>query len=47
MMGKRSGRIRLVREVVRIRGRSEISQSHEKPTTKMPMLLSQTHLGTD
>jgi hypothetical protein len=45
--GKRLGRKRLVREVVRIRGRSEISQSHQEPTTKMPILISQTLLGID
>jgi hypothetical protein len=46
-MGKRLGQTRLVREVVRMRGRSEISQNQQKPTTRMAMLLSQTHLGTD
>jgi hypothetical protein len=45
--GKRLGRKSLVREVVRIRGRSEISQSHQEPTTKMPILISQTLLGID
>jgi hypothetical protein len=40
--GKRLGQRRLVREVVRV-----ISQSHQKPTTKMPLFLSQTTLGTD
>jgi hypothetical protein len=33
-MGKHLGQTRLVREVVRMRGRSEISQSHQEPTTK-------------
>jgi hypothetical protein len=28
-------------------GKSEISQSHQKPTTKMPLLLNRTILGTD
>jgi hypothetical protein len=47
LMGKRLGQPRLVREVVRMRGRSKISQSHQKPITKMHILLSQTLLGTD
>jgi hypothetical protein len=34
-------------EVVRMRGRSEISHSHQKPTTKMPLFLNQSILGTD
>jgi hypothetical protein len=34
-------------KVVRMRERSVRSQSHQNPTTRMPMLLSQTHLGTD
>jgi hypothetical protein len=46
-MGKRLGKRKLVREVVRMRGRSEISQSHQKPTTKIPFFLKQTILGTD
>jgi hypothetical protein len=33
-MEKRLGQTRLVREVVRMRGRSEISQNQQKPTTK-------------
>jgi hypothetical protein len=45
MMGKLLGQIRLGRAVVR--EISVIFQSHKKPTTKMPMLLTQTHLGTD
>jgi hypothetical protein len=47
MMGKHLGQTRLVREVVRMRVRSEISQSHQKPTTKMPMLLRQFLLEID
>jgi hypothetical protein len=47
MMGKRLGQIRLAREVARMRGRSVISQNYQKPTTKMPMFLRQTLLGTD
>jgi hypothetical protein len=34
------GKTRLVREVVRMRGRSEIIQNHQKPTTKMPLFLN-------
>jgi hypothetical protein len=45
--GKRLGQTRLVSKVVRMRGRSEISQSHLKPTTKIPLFLSQIILGTD
>jgi hypothetical protein len=32
---------------VRMRGRSEIFQSHQKPTTKMPLFLNRTILGTN
>jgi hypothetical protein len=46
-MGKRLGQRKWVREVVRMRGISEISQSHQKPTTKMPLFLNRTILGTD
>jgi hypothetical protein len=45
--GEGLGQIRLVREVMRMRGRSEISQSHQKPTTKMLLSLNGTILGTD
>jgi hypothetical protein len=38
MMGKFLGQIRFVREVVRMRGRLVISQSHQNPTTRNPML---------
>jgi hypothetical protein len=44
---KHLGQTRLVREVVRMRGRSEISQSHQKPTAKIPLFLNQIILGTD
>jgi hypothetical protein len=45
--GKRLGQTRLVREVVRMRGRLEISQNHQKSTTKMLLFQSQVILGTD
>jgi hypothetical protein len=41
-MGKRLGQRKWVREVVRV-----ISQSHQKPTTKMLLFLSRIILGTD
>jgi hypothetical protein len=47
MMGKRLGQTRWVMELVRMRQRSETNQNHQKPTTRMPMLLSQIRLGTD
>jgi hypothetical protein len=37
--GEALGAKKWVREVVRMRGGSEISQSHQKPTTKMPLFL--------
>jgi hypothetical protein len=40
-MGRGLGQTRLVREVVRI------SQSHQKPTTKMLLSLNRIILGTD
>jgi hypothetical protein len=46
-MEKRLGQTRLVREVVRMIERSEIFQSHQKPTTKMPFFLNRIVLGTD
>jgi hypothetical protein len=45
--GEVLGATRLVREVVRMRGRLEISQSHQKPTTKMSLFLNRIILGTD
>jgi hypothetical protein len=46
-MGKHLGQTRFMKEVQITKGRSEISQNHQKPTTKMAMLLSQTILETD
>jgi regulator of replication initiation timing len=46
-MEKRLGQTRWVMEVVRMKGRSEISQNHQKPTTKMPLFLNRIILGTD
>jgi hypothetical protein len=46
-MEKRLGKTKFVREVMRMRGTSEISQNHKKPTTKMPLSLNQIILGTD
>jgi hypothetical protein len=43
-MGKRLGQTRLVKEVVRMRGRSKISQSHQKPTTKNTLVPKSNHL---
>jgi hypothetical protein len=40
--GEALGAKKVVREVVRA-----ISQSHQKPTTKMPLFLSRIILGTD
>jgi hypothetical protein len=45
--GEALGETRLVREEVRMRGRLEISQSHQKATTKMPLFLNRIILGTD
>jgi hypothetical protein len=41
-MGKCLGQRMWVREVMKV-----ISQSHQKPTTKMPLFLNQIILGTD
>jgi hypothetical protein len=43
-MGKRLGKTRLVREVVRMRGRSEIFQSHQKPFNKNAFIPKPNHL---
>jgi hypothetical protein len=43
-MGKHLGQRKWVREVVRMRGRSETSQSHRKPTTQMPLFPKPNHL---
>jgi hypothetical protein len=43
-MGKRFEQIKWVREVVRMRGRLEISQSHQKPTTKNAFVPKPNHL---
>jgi hypothetical protein len=45
--GQALGSDRVERVLVRRRRRLVISQLHQKPSTKMPMHLSQTHLGTD
>jgi hypothetical protein len=45
--GEALGANKVVREVVRMRGRSDISQSHQKPTTKIPLFLNRIILGTD
>jgi hypothetical protein len=46
MMGKRLAQRRLERELLGRREKLVISKLHQKPTTKIPMILSPTHRET-